>query len=242
MIILSASRSGILCIHWSTNIFTVVSAFLKGPIEVISKIQKTFALWMAADLCGPLGEVIQQNLKSGHAVSEVSLEHPTACYWHLLRTNHSSFVIIYTHWTCKIKENGHSQKSIWSNLVFFSEYLEKGIRMLLYMNIILQQLQADPVGQERKFQLSWHQMLNSSGVEIDVMQLWCTRTLCLQYLQHTLGEPLVVVCVENIQLIIIQRWLVWFGPLTYSIFYLNWLHEGTNLNNPTYLFKIKLTT
>lgn len=44
---------------------------------------------MAADLRAPLGDVIQQNLKSGHAVSEEdSLEHPTACYWHLLKPNH----------------------------------------------------------------------------------------------------------------------------------------------------------
>lgn len=171
VIILSASASGILCIRWSTNIFTAMLAFLKGPIEVISKIQKTFTLWMAADLCGPLGDVIQQNLKSGHAVSEVSLEHPTACYWHLLKPIHDSFVMINIHCTFQIKENGHSLKSLQPNLVlFFSEYLEKGIRMLLCMNTILQQLQADPVGQERTVQLSWHEMWNSS-VEIHVMQL-----------------------------------------------------------------------
>lgn len=38
-----------------------MSAFLKGPIEVIWKIPKTFILRMAADLCGPLGDVILQN-------------------------------------------------------------------------------------------------------------------------------------------------------------------------------------
>lgn len=54
---------------------------------------------MAADMWDPLGDVIQQNLESGHAASEDdSLEHPTACCWHLFKPSHASFIMINRHW------------------------------------------------------------------------------------------------------------------------------------------------
>lgn len=195
-------------VYQSANIFTVVSAFLEGCVAVIfKKVQKTCVLWMAADLCGPLGDVIQQNLKSGHAVSEVSLEHPTACCWHLLKPIHDSFIMINAQWTFEIKvANGHSLSQpnlelflIWKEETSGTQTSEKEMRMLLCMNFILQQLQTDSVGLARKIQLSWHEMWYNTGVEIDAQgqQLWYRRALYLQYLQHTLCEALVFVCVDN---------------------------------------------
>lgn len=79
-----------------------MSGLLREPIDVLLQFKKntdskdsTFISWVAADLCAPLGDVIQQNLNLGHAVSEEdSLEHPITCYQHLLKPNPVSFIMI----------------------------------------------------------------------------------------------------------------------------------------------------
>lgn len=74
----------------------------------------TFIFWIAAYLCGPLADVIQQNVKSGHAVSEDSLEHPTACYWCLLKSNQASCIMINTQWTFETKVTNEHPLQLWN--------------------------------------------------------------------------------------------------------------------------------
>lgn len=129
---------------------------------------------MAADLCGPLGDVIQQNLKSGHAVSEVSLEHPTACCWHLLKPIHDSFIMINAQWTFEIKvANGNSLSQ--PNLEFFLIWREEtsGAQASENEDVIVDELHSAVTADW----FSWAGEKDSVKLAWNVVQYW-SRNRC----------------------------------------------------------------
>lgn len=107
--------------------------YFKNPKEVylLNGFWSVWPLW---------GDVIHWSLKLRQAATEVSLEHPTACYWHLLKPMRGTFIIINAQWTVShpkrkvpfaIKSLIPDSQNIWEVGTSGAPTLEKDIMMLL---------------------------------------------------------------------------------------------------------------